>query len=127
MWQAILQGNAEDQQKCLDDFLQKHGRSLHKQDEVPAPDITTDRVYQAFKAAGNSSASMDGWHPAELALVSFEIARWIAELFELIEDGADWPQAVTHAKIAYLEIEGSKPGEAMSYRPITISAPIYRV
>lgn len=70
---------------------------------------------------------MDGWHPAELTLVSYETARWIAELFELIEEGADWPQAATHATIAYLETEGGKPGEAMSYRPITISAPIYRV
>ena len=70
---------------------------------------------------------MDGWHPAELTLVSYEVARWIAELFELIEDSAEWPHAAVHAKIAYLEKEGSRPGEAMSYRPITISSPIYRV
>ncbi len=70
---------------------------------------------------------MDGWRPAELALASYEISRWIAELFEPIEEGEEWPQAVTHAQIAYLEKEGSKPGEAMSYRPITISSPMYRV
>lgn len=84
-------------------------------------------MYQTLKAAGNSAASIDGWHPAELALVSYEAARWIAELFDLIEEDEEWPKATVHAKIAYLEKEGSRPGEAMSYRPITISSPLYRV
>lgn len=70
---------------------------------------------------------MDSWHPAELALVSYDVARWIAEPFELIEEGEEWPQASVHAKLAYLEKEGITPGEAMSYRPITISSPLYRV
>ena len=47
-WQSIFSGNVEDPKKCLDNFLQKHGRSLLKQEESPAPDITVERVYQTL-------------------------------------------------------------------------------
>ena len=58
-WQAIFEGNAADPQKCVDDYLLKHGPSLLWQGEVEAPDITAEGVYQALKAAGKSAASMD--------------------------------------------------------------------
>ena len=83
-WQNIFEGNAKDSEACVDNFLYKHSDALFKTTEAEAPDITTDGVFKALNVAGKSAASMDGWHPAELTLVSFEVARWIAELFELI-------------------------------------------
>ena len=44
----------------------------------------------------------------------------------MIEEGAPWPTSTRHAKIAYLEKQGSVPGEVMSYRPLTIMSPLYR-
>ena len=87
-WQTIFEGNAADPKACVDDFLFNHSDSLFKIPEVEAPDITTDGVFKALHSAGQSAASMDGWHTAELSLVSFEVARWFAELFELIEERA---------------------------------------
>ena len=47
-------------------------------------------------------------------------------MLDQIEDGAPWPRSATHALIAYLEKEGAGIGKVMSYRPLTITAPIYR-
>ena len=69
---------------------------------------------------------MDGWQPAELALVSWNTCVWIKELFKMIEAGKPWPKSCLHAMVRYLEKEGSKMGEVMSFRPLTITVPIYR-
>ena len=69
---------------------------------------------------------MDGWEPAELALASWNTAIWIKEFFKLIEAGSPWPKSCLHAMVRYLEKEGSKVGDAMSFRPLTVTVPIYR-
>lgn len=40
--------------------------------------------------------------------------------------GASWPRSATHARIVYLEKLGTEFGQVMSYRPLTIIAPVYR-
>ena len=85
-WKKVFDGNPSGPKATVDNFLFDHNAFIFKLPEVEAPDITTEGVYQALNAADKSAASMDGWHPAELSLVSFEVARWIGELFELIEE-----------------------------------------
>ena len=55
-----------------------------------------------------------------------ETCIWVAVLYNLIEDWCSWPKSTRHARIAYLEKEGSKPGEVMSYRPLTVTTPVCR-
>ena len=43
-----------------------------------------------------------------------------------VEAGAAWPKSATHARIVYLEKLGAEFGKVMSYRPLTITAPLYR-
>ena len=69
---------------------------------------------------------MDGWNPNELGMVSLKAYARIAVLLKQIEGGAPWPRATLHARIVYLLKEGAKIGHVMSYRPLTISAPLYR-
>ena len=63
--------------------------------------------------SGTSAGGMDGWQPAEVALISREVSKWIAELFKLIERGVAWPKACLHAKVTYFVKAGSKEGEVM--------------
>ena len=37
-----------------------------------------------------------------------------------------WTRSAAHARVVYLENEGAAIGQAMSYRPLAITAPIYR-
>ena len=43
-----------------------------------------------------------------------------------IEQGRQWPTSTRHARVVYLEKEGAEVGQVMSYRPLTITAPLYR-
>lgn len=43
-----------------------------------------------------------------------------------IEARAPWPISGTHTRVAYLEKEAAAIREVMSYRPLAITAPIYR-
>ena len=83
-------------------------------------EIAKELVFAAFTKGGKSSAGMDGWEPEEFALMSMEACSWTARLYRKIEAGAAWPQGTTHAKAAFLEKEGAKPGEVMSYRVLLI-------
>ena len=62
----------------------------------------------------------------ELSLLSYQACGHVAEMLRQIEDGSPWPRSANHALIAYLEKDGAEAGFVMSYRPITITAPIYR-
>ncbi len=59
-WREILRGNSVNLEQCVDIFIQKHGRVLHKIFEVEATDITTSIVFQALNVAGHLTVSMDG-------------------------------------------------------------------
>ena len=69
---------------------------------------------------------MGGWHPRELAYFSRHICEYVATMLMQIEEGAPWPTATGHARAAHLVKEGAAIGGVMSYRPLTITAPVYR-
>ena len=81
-------------------------------------ELTTQEVYDGLTSGGKTAGGMDGWQPAELALVSWNTCVWIKEFFKMIEAGRPWPKSCLHAMVRYLEKDGSKVGEAMSFRPL---------
>ena len=95
-------------------------------EEAKVEEITAELVHEAMISSGKTAGGMDGWQPAELALVSEGISAWIAELFKLLEQREEWPKACLHAKLTYHEKGGRKEERVMSYRPLTITVPIYR-
>ena len=80
----------------------------------------------AFKKIGESAGGMDGWSPKELSYFSTKVCGKVAILFNQVEKGAPWPKAVEHARIVFLEKDGAEVGKVMSYRPLTITSPLYR-
>ena len=69
---------------------------------------------------------MDGWATRELTMFSKKACEKIATMLNMVEAGAGWPKSALHARIVYLEKLGAAVGKVMSYRPLTVSAPIYR-
>ena len=47
-------------------------------------------------------------------------------MLDLIEMGAPWPRTSTHARVVFLEKVGAQIGQVMSYKPLTITSPLYR-
>ena len=73
-----------------------------------------------------SAGALDGWSPKELSLLSKNVCGHIAVMLNLIEKGAAWPRSALHARVMLLEKIGALPGKVMSYRPLTITSPLYR-
>ena len=69
---------------------------------------------------------MDGWSPKELSLLSLATYEAIAVMLDQIEQGEPWPRSSMHARVGFLEKEGAQVGKVTSYRPLTITSPIYR-
>ena len=99
---------------------------IYKQAPYQVEDITAEMVQESFAKTKESAGAMDGWSPKELGMLSLKAYARIAVLLKQIEGGAPWPKATLHARIVYLQKEGAKIGHVMSYRPLTISAPLYR-
>ena len=83
-------------------------------------------MYEHFRNASNSAAAMDGWHPKEFSYLSRKVCNHIAILINQIEKGAPWPRSARLARVVYLEKTRAILGEVMSYRPLTITSPLYR-
>ena len=126
-WRKICEGNLAEMGRAVAVFLRTYRTCLFiRAEPFQVEPIDTEMVWRNFQAIVESAGGMDGWQPTELKLFSFKLCGWVAEVLRCIEEGAAWPTSTRHAKIAYLEKEGSVPGEVMSYRPLTIMAPIYR-
>ena len=108
------------------EFVKAYWEYIFRSPPYEVERLHATMVWENFQAIVPSAAGMDGWEPMELKLFSREMCAWTAVLLHLIEDCAPWPVSTRHAKIAYLEKQGSIPGEVMSYRPLTIMAPLYR-
>ena len=94
--------------------------------EFKVPDIDGPMVYESFRKISESAGAMGGWHPKELAYLSPGICGHIATMLKQIEEGAPWPESTKHARVVFLEKVGAAIGEVMSYRPLTITSPLYR-
>ena len=85
-----------------------------------------ERVYASFSKTVESAGALDGWSAKEMGLLSKDVCESIATLLNQIEEGAQWPRSAPHAMVVYLQKEGAEVGQVMGYRPLTITAPLYR-
>ena len=107
-WQDIYKGNVDDVDALVADFLKKYKKTLLTQMEHRIGELTTQEVYDGLTSGGKTAGGMDGWQPAELALVSWNTCVWIKELFKMIEAGRPWPTSCLHAMVRYLEKTAAK-------------------
>ena len=125
-WTKIFNGAVKCIESTVEAFLDKYRRYIYMAPEFELQEITGQRVMESFARTKDSAGSMDGWTPKEMSLLSAKVYDKIAIMLNQIEKGAKWPQSATHAKVGYLEKAGAVMGKVMSYRPLTITCPLYR-
>ena len=125
-WQAIHKGIGGVVGKAIETYLHNYTRYITMRKTFEAPAITGQRVYEAFGKTEDSAGALDGWQPKEMSLLALEVCEEIATMLNQIEEGAEWPKSAMHARVVFLEKEGAPVGKITSYRPLTITAPIYR-
>lgn len=67
---------------------------------------------------------MDGARKA-LAYLLPNKCDYTAVVLRQLEEGSPWPTSTRHARVVYLGNLGAANGEVMSYRPLTITSPLY--
>ena len=107
-------------------FLETYSKYVYMFPAFEVEDITAEMVQESFSRTKESAGALDGWSPKELSMLSLKAYGKIAVMLRQIEAGAPWPRASLPARVIYLLKEGAKIGQVTSYRPLTISAPIYR-
>ena len=128
-WKRIYDGIAGNMEAGIATFFSQTSRFITHMIYMPefkVPDIDGPMVYDSFRKISESAGAMDGWHPKELAYLSSGICGHIATMLKQIEEGATWPESTRHARVVSLEKVGAAIGEVMSYRPLTITSPLYR-
>ena len=74
-----------------------------EQPEHRLGDLSTQEVFDGLTGGSKTAGGMDGWQPAELALVSWDTCVWIRELYKMVEAGKPRPKSCLHAMVRYLE------------------------
>ena len=70
---------------------------------------------------------MDQWDLADLKLVSPMACARLADLFNMIEKGASWPDQLSAARAAFLAKEEDSDLDPMDYRVLLMLASTYRL
>ena len=125
-WQAIYEGVGGCIATAIDKFLETYSSLIIKLPEAYLPPLDAEAVQEAFSRIKESAGALDGWSPKELSLLSREMYGHIATMLTQVEAGAPWPRSSPHARMVYLEKLGAEIGRVMSFRPLTITAPLYR-
>ena len=125
-WQAIHNGMKGCIETAVEAFLCKYLRYICVVPRKKLPRLTGKRVYESFKNIKESAGAMDGWSPKELSHLSLATCEVIAVMLNQIEQGEPWPRSSMHARVGFLEKEGAQVGKVTSYRPLTITSPVYR-
>ena len=111
---------------AVDRFLDRYGEYFVRHKPFIVEDVSAEMVQASFKRTKESAGALDGWTPMELSMLSLKVYGHIATLLRQVEQGAPWPKSATHARVVFLEKAGAAIGQVMSYRPLTITSPLYR-
>ena len=76
--------------------------------------------------AAHSVAGLDGFRPAELALVSHRVAHWLCVLLSRVEGGSPWPCDLEVAKAHGISKPGTDDLDPLSFRVLLILLALYR-
>eukprot|EP00973_Karenia_brevis_P059870 8333668-Karenia_brevis.AAC.1 len=64
---------------------------------------------------------MDNLHPEDLRLLPMEAIRLLADLYNMIEQGGNWPEALQHARAAMLSKNELRTMDPLEYRILLIT------
>ena len=107
-------------------YLGKYGHLICKQAEYKLEAIQWERFKEVCLHGKQSAGGLDGFEPADFALLSDLAYQWIVRLLNTIEDGGSWPVDLTNAKAAYLAKDPNRLEDPLAYRVLMILPTVYR-
>ena len=109
MWKKVYDGNPMDLRTSASKFVAKYSGYIYTATEFEIQPMTAEELESTCTSCSHSAHGPDGFEPAEMALLCTDAYGHIADLLNLIEEGAEWPQGAAIARAAFLE---KGPGQA---------------
>lgn len=85
--------DATDNPEAVEEILRTIGIKIQWEVE----DITAKALLKACAKKLHGAAGLDGWTPKELSILPAYLWQWLADLFNKIERGAEWPGGLAQA------------------------------
>ena len=126
-WDPIFNRNDPDEPQTIRNFLRiSHFDGPEKEPHsLPLLDGQTLMTIAAHTET-KSAQSFDNTKASELKPCPLIASQWIANLFNLIEDGQKWPDSTPTAKAIWLLKPKSDPTDPISFRILIITSAIDR-
>ena len=127
-WKEVCDGTGGEEEVIENNFIQSCERYILRCVQGPdLGDVTTEDVEHALKTGSNSTAGPDGWKPSKLKFMSKTFCKWLAVIFNLVEQGNGWPKDLLCARNAHISKE-EEPNikDLLEYRVITVLPAVCR-
>ena len=76
---------------------------------------------------GDSAAGLDQWTPGDMKLLSDLAFESLAELLNMVEEGADWPEQLKVARATFLPKNPEERFDPLEYRVLLMLPAVYRL
>ena len=126
IWRKITNGAEGDPKQIANAFVLKYKKYIFTSDEFKVGKITLQDLIETCRVNTCSAPGIDGWHPKDLALLSDNALQLIADLMNMIEDGAEWPDSTKIARAVFLPKDPDDIQNPLAYRILKITSGIYR-
>ena len=131
IWGKIHAGNmGPATQECSGHaFLNQYGAFFVKQAEFKVSRLSVKHLKDAIHCSPDNSPGLDGVLATDLEMLSDAALQRLADMLNLIEDGADWPQQMLAGRMAWLDkTDGPEPSlDPLDYRGLAILSKVYRL
>ena len=101
VWEPIYEG----QEGCIHErtkvSIAKYSECVFTPDEVSAKPITVDDVKHSCATAPHSAQGVDNWQPLAFAQFPMYAYQCIADLYNCVEGGAEWPKQALVSRAAF--------------------------
>ena len=129
-WGQIYQGNLghTDKWQHAFAFVAQYSHAFKKvvQPAVALAPITAGDILKDFARLPRTSAGPDSWGVAELRHITPLAASHLADLYQLIEEGADWPPQLQWARVLFLGKGEGDEANPLAFRLLTVCSLLYR-
>ena len=127
VWGRIYNGIGRTHSEAVAAYMQHNsGLVFERSACYQLPALTVRDLRTACRGAKATAAGPDCWAPAEWRLLSDEAIRRLVQLLTCIEQGGEWPAALSHATSAYLSKDPNKATDPLAYRVLSLLPVLYR-
>ena len=140
--EKIYDGNVGCTQSLLSNFFRKYRSYIPSlADHLPyvttntkgpnkhyaTSNITGEQLYEVLKRMHPSAQGLDHIFTADLRMLNSSALQWLADMYNIIEEGAPWPDPCLQVRTAYLTKPGGDPFNPSDYRNLSITSVTYRL